>query len=299
MNTLLQIDSSARLRGSTSRALTALFADAWRAAHPDGTVEHLDLARAPLPHFQAVAAAADLACDDRDEPALTARLNQGMQQASCVVIGAPMYTYTIPTTLKAWLDRISLLRNFSPAPGQPGPLGAKRVVVVTARGGSYAPGAPKAGSDFQTPLLTAVFASLGLAADLHFVHAEMTQAASDPKLERFVGLQQRLRHEAEARLAALARGLTDPLAPGATLAPPWGTAPGAGEGETMASDLPPPPDARREPGHSREQVHLGKRPPSPPSAGEGDGGAKAADAAREHSAEPQADGTPHAAPPRR
>ena len=282
MPALLQIDSSARLRGSTSRTLTALFAQSWRAAHPGALWEALDVAAHPLPHFQAVAAPEETVSGDGDEATRTAAICDQVRRATCLVVGVPMYTYTIPSTLKAWLDRLTLLKNFRRAGANAPPLGFKRVVFIIARGGSYAPGAPKAGSDFQTPLLAAICATLGLDGDIHFVHVEMTQAAVDPKLTAFQGLHARSRSQAEARLTALARDLPDPLAPAATAAPPWSAAATPVEEPNMATNVPPPPDARQEPGHSREQVRLA--PPKP------------ATSQPAPAAEDQADGSPGQAP---
>lgn len=205
MSELLHIDSSARREGSSSRALTALFATAWRERHPGAPVHTLDVTRPPLPHLSDVRTHYRLDEDgDRDDPQSMYQINLRARSATHWVIGAPMYNYTVPSTLKAWLDRIAILPNFADRQTGAPPLGDKVIVVVTARGGSYAPGTPKAGHDFQTPLMRAVFGALGLAQGLHFVHCEMTLAGQDPKLANFRALGEQSRRDAEARLVELA-----------------------------------------------------------------------------------------------
>jgi FMN-dependent NADH-azoreductase len=214
MSHLLHLDSSARQIGSSSRALTQFFVDAWRRHHPDGEVTRLDLAADPIDHLGDVRSHYALDQDaDRDDPHSMYQLNLSMRRASHLIVGAPMYTYTIPTTLKAWLDRIAILPNFADRQTGAPPLGSKLIVVVTARGGSDAPGTPKAPHDFQTPLLRAVFGALGLGQGLHFVNCEMTLAASDPKLHQFKELGERSLRDAEARLLELAE-MPAPLATG-------------------------------------------------------------------------------------
>ncbi|MFF5975596.1 NAD(P)H-dependent oxidoreductase [Streptomyces sp. NPDC012769] len=93
-----------------------------------------------------------------------------------------MYNHAIPSTVKAWLDRLVTPAHVVTPDGGPALLGGRTVVVVTARGGSYAPGTPREGRDHQEPYLRSVFGSIGLADDLTFVHAEPTLAAVVPRM---------------------------------------------------------------------------------------------------------------------
>lgn len=134
---LLQVDSSILGDHSATRSLTAAIVTARRKRQPDLEVEHLDLAQAPLPHFTG----ADLgaAADPRNAELLAQFL-----AADVVVVGAPMYNFTVPSQLKAWIDRILVAgRTFRyTAEGPVGLAGGKQVVLALGRGGLYPDGAP-------------------------------------------------------------------------------------------------------------------------------------------------------------
>ncbi|WP_433269396.1 FMN-dependent NADH-azoreductase [Actinosynnema sp. CS-041913] len=179
---LLHIDSSLRTEGSVSREVTAAFATAWREAHPDAGYRYRDLSADPLPHVDGEVLAAREGADRHE---LEQRLKAELEEADTIVIGAPMYNFSVPSSLKAWLDWILVPELFVDQETGVGALTEKRVVVVTARGGSYAPGTPRHGFDFQEPYLRAVFAMLGLDRDLEFVHAELTHAHVTPRLAQF------------------------------------------------------------------------------------------------------------------
>src|SRR5439155_19317259 len=100
-------------------------------------------------------------------------LIEELQAADTVVIGAPMYNFTIPSTLKAWIDqvvRIGKTFNYGPN-GRQGLPGEKRVVVITARGGAYEKGTAAESFDFQEPYLRHILGFIGLT-DVMFIHAE-------------------------------------------------------------------------------------------------------------------------------
>ncbi|GAB2527746.1 FMN-dependent NADH-azoreductase [Nocardia heshunensis] len=190
MATLLHLDASAR-RTSISRELGGVFADAWRAEHPDGRYLHRDLAADPIPFIgegwtelcdrvlahgstdlDRLAELVDSPAQQRAweivEPLLTE-----VRAADVVLIGTPMYNYSIPASLKAWLDQITFPR-MSLAP--------TRFVVVTARGGAYTPGAPKAKYDYQERFLRDFFAGHFAVEDTVFVNAELVNSRQDPAL---------------------------------------------------------------------------------------------------------------------
>ena len=165
MMKLLHIDSSALGANSASRELGAAIVARWRDEVPGLSVRYRDLDTDPLPHLdgRALSGAA---------PAATAESERVLQQyldADIVVIGAPMYNFSIPSTLKAWIDRIAVAgRTFRyTAEGPEGLAGGKRVVIASARGGLH-DGAP---SDFQEPYLKFMFEFMGIR-DVEFVRAE-------------------------------------------------------------------------------------------------------------------------------
>jgi FMN-dependent NADH-azoreductase len=191
MTKLLHIDSSINGERSHSRPLTAAFAEAWKTAHPDGGYTYRDLAAEPVPHLSAEYFAAASTPAEQRTPAQAAAydefkdLRDELQAADVVLIGVPMYNFTIPSTVKAWLDHVKVQEFMANEETGEGALAGKKVFVVTARGGSYAPGTPREGWDFQEPLLRANFTGIGLTQDLTFVHSEMTLAYVVEHLKQF------------------------------------------------------------------------------------------------------------------
>ncbi|HKW35990.1 MAG TPA: NAD(P)H-dependent oxidoreductase, partial [Candidatus Acidoferrum sp.] len=100
-------------------------------------------------------------------------LIEELQAADTIVIGAPMYNFSIPAPLKAWIDQIVRLGKTwgYGASGPQGLLSDKKVIVVTARGGTYEKGTARGALDFQEPYLQHILAFIGLT-DVTFVHAE-------------------------------------------------------------------------------------------------------------------------------
>lgn len=172
MTNLLHIDSSIRREGSVTREITSAFADVWRSSNPEGGYTYRDLNAEPIPHV------------DGTPQDIKADLVAEVRAADVILIGAPMYNFSIPSTLKAWIDQVAS-QEFFPREDGTYELGGKRVVVVTARGGSYKPGTPRAGFDFQEPYLRAVLSMIGLDQQLEFVHAELTMAEINPQMHQF------------------------------------------------------------------------------------------------------------------
>ncbi|MBO1415027.1 FMN-dependent NADH-azoreductase [Streptomyces sp. FH025] len=188
MPTLLHIDSSAVADGSVSREVTAAFRAAWLAENPDGTVIHRDLAAAPVPHLDLHGITAGFApaearnAEQAAAFALREELMAELEGADAVVIGTPMYNFTIPSTLKAWLDQVILVgRTAGEEPSAKG----TPVTVVAARGGSYAPGAPREPFEFVTTYLEKVLTGM-LGLEVDFIVPEFTLAASVPAMADFV-----------------------------------------------------------------------------------------------------------------
>jgi FMN-dependent NADH-azoreductase len=100
-------------------------------------------------------------------------LIEELQAADTVVIGAPMYNFTIPSLLKAWIDQIVRRgKTFSYGPnGRQGLLEKKKVVIITARGGAYEKGTAGEAYDFQEPYLRHILGFVGIT-DVTFIHAE-------------------------------------------------------------------------------------------------------------------------------
>ena len=159
---LLHLDSSIMGEGSASRAISAAIVEQLRDTHPDIEVTHRDLAAEPIPHMTL-------------DTFLKLDTGQDVQQfldADIVVIGAGFYNFSIPSQLKAWIDRIAVKgRTFTY--GENGPVGlavGKRVIIALARGNVYGEGSPYAAYEHAETLLRSVFGFVG--ADVEVIVAE-------------------------------------------------------------------------------------------------------------------------------
>jgi FMN-dependent NADH-azoreductase len=163
---LLHIDSSILGEASASRALTREIVSVWRATQPGVEVTYRDLAARELPHLTHAA----FTRADEIEAARNGAVLDEFLAADVLVLGAPLYNFSLPSQLKAWIDRIMVAgRTFRyTASGPQGLMAGKRVIVVVSRGGVYAPG--HAG-EFAESYLRFLFGFLGVT-DLSFVRAE-------------------------------------------------------------------------------------------------------------------------------
>jgi FMN-dependent NADH-azoreductase len=163
---LLHIDASALGTYSVSRGLTAAIVAEYKSHHPVVEVTYRDLTAQPLPHWSPVADA------NTPDAQLNTEVLEEFLAADVIVIGAPMYNFSIPSQLKAWIDRIAVAgKTFHyTANGPEGLAGAKRVILASSRGGTYS-AAPAASLDFQENYLRAVFGFLGVS-NVEFVRAE-------------------------------------------------------------------------------------------------------------------------------
>jgi len=140
MQYLLQLDSSADVSSSVSRQLTGEFAQRWAAAAPGRVIRHRDLHVNPLPHlptntlhFIPDRRPAGGHAPTPEIEQLQSELLDELVGAAGVVIGVPMYNYSMPSTLKAWLDYVHVIGATSPAGEGIGPLRGKPVTAVSAR----------------------------------------------------------------------------------------------------------------------------------------------------------------------
>lgn len=180
MTKLLHIDSSILGGNSVSRQLTAQIVASWRAAHPATEVSYLDLAVDTPSHlsaeslgFRVAPGAAELTDVQKRENAISEALVSQFLAADVVVIGAPLYNFSIPTQLKAWIDRIAQVgRTFKYTEKGPiGLAGGKTVIVASTRGGVYSTSDAGNAMEHQESFLKTVFGFLGVS-DVRFVRAE-------------------------------------------------------------------------------------------------------------------------------
>ena len=175
---LLQVDSSVR-GSSISRKLTAQFVATWAKNHPGSEVTERNLAVTELPLVtdEFVGAMytdpAKLTPAQKDALAVSDALVAEVQSADVIVIGAPMYNFSISSSLKAWIDLVVRVGKtvIYGAEGPKGQLVGKKVFVLTSRGGAYGPDTHYAKFDFQEPYLRHILGFIGLT-DVTFIHAE-------------------------------------------------------------------------------------------------------------------------------
>lgn len=174
---LLHVDSSPLGTNSVSRQLTQGIVARWQATHPATTVEHLDLAVDTPSHlnvdslgFRMGIDAAGLTEAQRRENTVSERLVSQFLAADVIVVGAPMYNFSVPSQLKAWIDRIAQVgRTFKyTEKGPQGLAGGKTVIVASSRGGAYG---DESAMDHQESYLRAVFGFFGIT-DIRIVRAE-------------------------------------------------------------------------------------------------------------------------------
>jgi FMN-dependent NADH-azoreductase len=207
MPSLLHLDSSADVEHSVSRALTARFVHGWTEAGPDRVVVRRDLHLDPPPPIptNALHWAPYLRRPDEKVPAEAERLQETLiaelVAADVVVIGAPMYNWSVPATLKAWIDYIHVPGTTAPLDRPTQPLAGKPLVLVSSRGAGYGPDSGQV--DHELPALRQLFAT-ALGFDLHVVLSELTLAGRIPALDPLIPAAQQSRRDAEAQLDDLA-----------------------------------------------------------------------------------------------
>lgn len=187
MPVLLRLDSSADLQGSRSRAVTSTFAEAWRSRGPDHTVVARDLHTEPLPHLADPALhwpprlRPEGAAPPADAERLQTELVEELLAADVLLIGAPLYNYTVPSTLKAWLDHVHVPGLTAPFGEPTQPLAGRPAVIVSSRGASYDAGSPTEGWDHAVPVLELLLGT-ALGMDVSVITTSLTLAESVPAL---------------------------------------------------------------------------------------------------------------------
>ncbi|EIB7122740.1 NAD(P)H-dependent oxidoreductase [Acinetobacter baumannii] len=175
---LLQIDTSILGEQSVSRQLTSSVIGKLSAAYPDAKIIHHDFALEPIPHLSDAEFLAWQGVEPNNEIAQqhVVRNTQYLDEflsSDIVVIGAPMYNFSFPSQLKAWLDRLSVAgKTFRYTENSPqGLVEGKRVIIASSRGGVYSEGSPAEALDYQETYIKAFFNFIGVT-DITFVRAE-------------------------------------------------------------------------------------------------------------------------------
>lgn len=214
---LLHLDSSARTQ-SFSRRLSRAFADAWASARPDSTYAYRDLAATPVPPL---GQGWTEICDEllrkqitdpvqypevvntpsqRDAWAVVQPLLDELLAADVILIGAPMYNFSIPAALKAWIDQVTFPK-MSLAP--------RSFVITGARGGSYQPGTPRFAFDHHESYLRDFIVGHYAVEDITFINAELVNSLVDPALEHLAQTHEASVAEATARVPEVVGDILD------------------------------------------------------------------------------------------
>jgi FMN-dependent NADH-azoreductase len=186
---LLHIDASITGEHSVSRQVSAAIIERLRQTTPEPTLVRRDLTAAPLPHLTLAHMPGAPTVDGLEaEQSDSNAVSDEFLAADVVVIGAPMYNFTVPSQLKAWIDRVLVAgRTFRyTASGPEGLAKGKRVIVALSRGGFYGAGAPAAAVEHVESYLRAVFGLMGVT-DPEFVVAEGVQVSPDHRQQALAG----------------------------------------------------------------------------------------------------------------
>ena len=178
MSKILHINSSVRNTDSISRKVTREFLNKWQVSEPNAVIVERDLAAHPLPHLTEKTLGAFFTPAEQRTPEqaqiaqLSDTLVQELFDADVIVIGAPMYNFSITSGLKAWIDHVARA-GVTFKYGAQGPVGlltGKKVYIFTSSGGVYSAG-PAQGMDFLATYLRTVLGFIGLS-DITFIASE-------------------------------------------------------------------------------------------------------------------------------
>lgn len=207
MTQVLVLNSSAAGDQSVSRQLIEAFLARWRDAEPTVRVAERDLGSTPPPHLTPARLsgfAGASGAEAEAAAALSDELVAELKAADVLVIGAPMYNFGVPTSLKAWFDHV-LRAGITFRYTETGPQGlvtGKRAVVVETRGGVYSEGAAQA-LDAQEPHLRAMLGLMGIT-DVTFIRAERLAVGPEARTQAVAAALEQLGGLADARLAEAA-----------------------------------------------------------------------------------------------
>ncbi len=177
---LLRIDSSSRIQGSHSRALADFFQQTWHQKHPDDKIVVRDVTQPTIPHVDQLTIAGFQTSPDQrttameEAVALSDVLISELKQADVLLISTPMYNFSIPSALKAWVDQIVRAGHTFAMDdsGFSGLLTTQQAYVLSAYGaGGYRNDGPFSSLNFVEPYLQGLLSFLGIK-NIHFFAAE-------------------------------------------------------------------------------------------------------------------------------
>ena len=205
---VLHIDSGILGDHSVSRRLTAAVVAQIKAEQSGATVTYRDLVASPLPHLSGSHLMAANAKPEEIDATIAAEVAESQVvleeflAADTIILGVPMYNFSLPSQLKAWIDRVAVAgKTFRyTAEGPEGLAKGKKIIVVSTRGGHYSAG-PAAVMDHQESYLKAVLGFLGIT-DIEIVRAEGLNLSPASKIEAISEAERSISGRGNLRLAS-------------------------------------------------------------------------------------------------
>src|ERR1700728_2612535 len=190
MPTLLAIEVSPRHEFSASRRLAAHFIDAWKAAHPGSAVVVRDLMKTPPPFVDLAWIGGAFTPREQHSPEIAAAIKVSddlvaeLKAADHIVIGTPMFNFSIPAVLKAYIDQIVRV-GVTVSPNNVGLLTGKKATVILASGGDFSPGSPVEKYNHASGYLRQVLGWIGIS-DVEIILAGRARAGlqGEPAIEQ-------------------------------------------------------------------------------------------------------------------
>lgn len=208
---LFRLDASIRVDGSHSREIADIVEQEWRDANPGAEVVSRQVGLDPVPAtVWAPAAIAGFvpeeqrSTEQREAVALATAEADRLVAADALLFAVPLYNFGVSQHFKTWVDL--LLTDPRLGPGAEPAIAGKPAVLVTVRGGSYAPGTPRDGWDHATGWMRRILADFWKL-DLKVVESEFTLVGVNPALDEFKGLAVEIRAAAEQAAREHGRGL--------------------------------------------------------------------------------------------
>lgn len=189
MSYLLYVSSSPQGERSISRLLANEFLAQYRVKNPDTRIVERDLTTNPVPHLDGETLAASYSPAENHTPAMAGKLKARMElineikEADDILISTPMWNWSIPSVLKAYIDQLVFPGQLGG--GTPEDSITAKVTVLASQGGSYGPGSRKEGWDYLSGYLKSVFTQLG-SKDIDVILSELQYAGRVPGMEHLV-----------------------------------------------------------------------------------------------------------------
>jgi FMN-dependent NADH-azoreductase len=205
MPKLLYVSVSPQGDNSRSRDLGREFLSTFKESHTNSEVIERDLNSHPVPHLDGETIFAGYLPEDKRSSVVTEKHNLRVSLADEaigadeIVVSTPMWNWSTPSVLKAYLDQMILPDVLSKKQ-----LAGKRVTVLIACGGAYGPGSWHPEYDYETGYLKHIFTAIG-ATDVEVIRTEFCMAGVAPGMENLVDKKEESFKEAKAATTARAR----------------------------------------------------------------------------------------------